>query len=218
VLWRRTVGPGPESMRILPDGCLDLIWDGHRLFVAGPDSTARWHHSAGGASYVGLRFSGGTGPALLGLPADEVLDSSPDLADVWPSRAARSLADRVAADPVPEMEAWAVRRAATRDVNPIGARVLSMAWGQTPVAAMADQLGLSTRHLHRRCLPVFGYGPRRLARVLRLGRALDEARRGLPLARVAVDSGYVDQAHLNREVRALAGTTPTVLLRELRGR
>jgi AraC-like DNA-binding protein len=77
------------------------------------------------------------------------------------------------------------------------------------------QPGLSARHLHRRCLPVFGYGPRLLGRVLRLGRALDQARTGAPLAQVAVGCGYVDQAHLSREVRALAGTTPTGLLREL---
>jgi AraC-like DNA-binding protein len=90
-----------------------------------------------------------------------------------------------------------------------------MATAGVPVAAMAEQLGMSARQLHRRCLPVFGYGPRRLARVLRMGRALDEARAGLPLASVAADCGYADQAHLSREVRALAGDTPMALVREL---
>ena len=33
-----------------------------------------------------------------------------------------------------------------------------------PIAAMADQLGLGARQLHRRCLPLFGYGPKHLAR------------------------------------------------------
>jgi AraC-like DNA-binding protein len=93
-----------------------------------------------------------------------------------------------------------------------------MAGTGTPVAAMADRLGLGTRALHRRCLPVFGYGPRRLARVLRLGRSLEAARAGAPLAQVAADCGYVDQAHLSREVRDLTGTTPTRLLQELVGR
>src|SRR5260370_11036735 len=69
VLWQRTVGPAPELTRILPDGCLDLVWDGCRLFVAGPDATARQHRSRAGVLYVALRFSGRTGPALLGLPA-----------------------------------------------------------------------------------------------------------------------------------------------------
>jgi AraC-like DNA-binding protein len=214
VLWQRSVGPRPRADRILPDGCLDLLWDGERLFVAGPDSTARCHTSAGGTCYVGLRFSGGMGPALLGIGADEVLDRTPDLDEVWPGAEAHQLAERVAADPVAALETWAVTRAGACELDPLGPRVLAMASGQTPVAVMADRLGLSARQLHRRCLPVFGYGPRRLGRVLRLGRAVDQARRGRPLAEVACEAGYVDQAHLNREVRALAGTTPTTLRNE----
>jgi AraC-like DNA-binding protein len=163
-------------------------------------------------------MSAGTGPALLGMPANEVLDQSRDLGDVWPSRPARTLAGMVASDPEAALQAWAIERAAAVDVDPFGTRVLHMARVQTPVAVMANRLGLSERQFHRRCLPAFGYGPRRLARILRLGRALDQARQHVPLARVAVECGYADQAHLNREVRSLAGKTPTALLAGLAGR
>lgn len=215
VLWQRSTGPQPATSRILPDGCLDLLWDGQRLVVAGPDSTARRVESSGQSTSVGLRFSGGIGPALLGIPADELLDRSPGLDEMWPARQARQLTEMVMADPVAALEAWAGGLASRSDVDPLGARVLHMAAAGLPVATMADELGFSARQLHRRCLPIFGYGPRRLARVLRLHRALDHARTGAPLAEVAVDSGYADQPHLNREVRELAGTTPTVLLDEL---
>jgi AraC-like DNA-binding protein len=215
VLWQRDVGPEPRRTPILPDGCLDLLWDGQRLFVAGPDATARWYRSPAGASYVALRFSGGTGPALLGVPAHELRDQTVSLERLLSSRAARVLAERIAADPAAALEAWAVERFTARGVDPLGPRVLAMAGTGTPVAAMADRLGLGTRQLHRRCLPVFGYGPRRLARVLRLGRSLEVARSGAPLAQVAADCGYADQAHLSREVRDLTGTTPTRLLQEL---
>ena len=80
---------------------------------------------------------------------------------------------------------------------------------------MADRLGLSERQLRRRCLPVFGYGPRRLARILRMNRAVAAALAGRPLADVAYDCGYADQAHLCRDVLDLAGATPTELLAEL---
>jgi AraC-like DNA-binding protein len=218
VLWQRTVGPAPELTRILPDGCLDLVWDGCRLFVAGPDATARQHRSRAGVSYAALRFSGGTGPALLGMPADEVRDQTPDLEELWPSADARLLAERVAEDPVATLEAWVVERSASREVDPLGPRVLRMATAGTAVAVIAERLGLSARHLHRRCLPIFGYGPLRLARVLRLRRAVDESLTGVPLAQVAAGCGYADQAHLSRDMRALAGTTPRGLLRELGSR
>jgi AraC-like DNA-binding protein len=214
VLWQRTLFGRSGGTRIVPDGCLDLLWDGNRLFVAGPDTAARWHPSPADVAYVAVRFSGGLGPALLGFRADEVRDRSPNLEELWPSRQARLLSERVEADPAAVLEAWVVERAARCDLDPFGPRVLAMAKAGSSMAAMADRLGISTRQLHRRCLAAFGYGPRRLARVMRFGRALEEIRRGAPLAQVAAACGYADQAHLSREVRTLAGTTPMGLLGE----
>jgi AraC-like DNA-binding protein len=215
VLWERDVGPAPGPTRILPDGCLDLLWDGRRLAVAGPDTAARWHASPPGTCYAALRFSGGTGPALLGVPADELRDRTAYLDELWPAAAARELGEQVAADPVAALTRWATRRSAALErEEPLGPRVLSMATRGMPVAEMADLLGLGVRQLHRRCLPLFGYGPRHLSRVIRLNRALASARLGAPLAVVAAGCGYADQAHLSREVRALVGTTPSDLLRE----
>ena len=71
VLWQRKLDSAPVGTPIMPDGCLDLLWDGNRLFVAGPDTAARWHQSPAGTTYVALRFSGGLGPTLLGVPADD---------------------------------------------------------------------------------------------------------------------------------------------------
>uniref|UniRef100_UPI002458F2DB helix-turn-helix domain-containing protein n=1 Tax=Nocardia wallacei TaxID=480035 RepID=UPI002458F2DB len=68
-----------------------------------------------------------------------------------------------------------------------------------------DELGLGARRLHRMSLSAFGYGPKMLARVLRLQRALRLARAGVPFAETAFRAGYADQAHLAREVRELAG-------------
>jgi AraC-type DNA-binding domain-containing proteins len=73
-------------------------------------------------------------------------------------------------------------------------------------------VGLSPRQLHRRSLDAFGYGPKTLARVLRLNRALTLARAGVELADVAATTGYADQAHFARDVRELTGTTARALL------
>jgi AraC-like DNA-binding protein len=211
VLWQSSVAPAGRT-RILPDGSLDLIWDGRALLVAGPDSAARWHESPAGSCYTGLRFHYGIGPALLGIPASQVLDASPGLAQLWPSAAVRPLAERMAADPAAALAGCAAQRGRDHPADPLGARVHALARRALPVAQMADQLGLSTRQLHRRCLPVFGYGPRRLSRILRMRRALDCARAGQPLAQVAATCGYADQAHLTRELAALGGGPPTSLL------
>jgi AraC-like DNA-binding protein len=51
-----------------------------------------------------------------------------------------------------------------------------------------------------------------LERVLRMQRAVELARRGSPFASVSAVTGYADQAHLSREVRAMAGVPLGVLL------
>jgi AraC-like DNA-binding protein len=84
--------------------------------------------------------------------------------------------------------------------------------GGAGVWGLAGSVGLSERQLHRRCLNAFGYGPKMLDRVLRMNVALDQARTGLALADVAVRTGYADQAHFTRDVKALTGVPPRILL------
>ena len=78
-------------------------------------------------------------------------------------------------------------------------------------AETADDLGWTTRTLHRRCLTAFGYGPSVLRRVLRFRRAVALLRAGVAPADVAARAGYADQPHLSRDVRAFAGVSPARL-------
>ncbi|MET7699549.1 helix-turn-helix transcriptional regulator [Streptomyces sp. NPDC005485] len=220
VVWSRTLGSpdDPVIRPVLPDGCMDLLWSEGRLLVAGPDTHA-YVPVAGErpVRWAGVRFPPGTAPALLGVPACELRDLRVELADLWPASEVRRLTARVdaAADPVAALEDVALERAADRDpADPLLRRLAAALGAGRPVAATADELGLGVRQLHRRSLAAFGYGPKTLARVLRLQRALALAREGVTFAETAVRCGYADQAHLARDVRELAGQT----LGELLGR
>ncbi|MGW2642094.1 helix-turn-helix domain-containing protein [Streptomyces sp. NPDC001348] len=215
VVWRRTL-EAPAVRPVLPDGCMDLLWNEGRLLVAGPDTHA-YVPDGRPRRWAGVRFPPGTAPALLGVPAYELRDLRVDLADLWPAARVRSLSARVdaAPDPARALEDVALERAfEAGPPDPLLGRLVTALAAGRPVAATADGLGLGARQLHRRCLSAFGYGPKTLARVLRLQRALALARAGVPFAESAVRAGYADQPHLAREVRDLAGTT----LRELLGR
>ncbi|WP_432101491.1 helix-turn-helix domain-containing protein [Streptomyces sp. WAC 04229] len=213
VVWTNTP-TAPEPGRVLPDGCMDLLWHDGRLLVAGPDTRA--HLTEGTpAPWAGVRFPPGTAPALLGVPARELRDRRVDLTDLWPAARARRLAARVnaAADPASGLEAAALSRAAEAEPpDPLLRRIVAALDAGRPVADTADELGIGARLLHRRSLAAFGYGPKTLARVLRLQRALALARAGTPLAETAARTGFADQAHLTRDVRELAGVTPGELL------
>lgn len=208
VAWAST--SDGRAGRVLPDGCMDLLWYGDRLVVAGPDTGAFWSVTAAGATVAGVRFAPGSAPGVLGLPAHAVRDQRVPLDAVWDPALVRALEERVAAAPRPARALERIvadhgRRAP--DLDPLLAEVVRRADRDEAVGAIADAVGLSARQLHRRALDAFGYGPKLLARVLRLQRALAHAGQGTALATVAAHHGYADQAHLARDVRDLTGTT-----------
>jgi AraC-like DNA-binding protein len=162
--------------------------------------------------------------AGLDLPADEVLGTdivmaqeALRLAADWPGRFAA-------------LDAWLTRRAVRLSAPRVSPQV-SHAWrlllhvgGAMTIAAVADEVGWSQRRLADRFAAEIGLAPKAAARVIRF----DRARRrlaarardaspdglGLGLADLAAACGYFDQAHLNREFRALAGCAPMSWLAE----
>lgn len=215
MVWRRITTD--EDVRILPDGCMDLIWsDTGEIVVAGPDSHAQMFRSRPGRALVGLRFASGLGPVVLGVPAHELRDQRLPLDAIWPTADVRRLAERVSAGPTPGevlVSAAAERLHASDGSVAASAEIARLLRAGRSVTSVAESLGLSERQLRRRSLDAFGYGPKTLSRILRLDRAVRLAREGLPFVESAAEAGYADQAHLARDVRALAGVSMTQLTR-----
>lgn len=226
-VWTQRIEPGQRPMihRIVPDGCIDIVWLDRFLHVAGPDTGPVLAPIPPGSLVVGIRFRPGLAPTMLGLPATDLLDGRIGLEHLWGGASGR-LAEQLdaAADPRAAMavlerellrrlpDAAPVDRLAEGVVAELGAGPRSPV-----VSGLAATLGSSERQLHRRCLDAFGYGPKMLDRVLRFQRFLAMARMAAPageagLARLAADAGYADQAHLTRECRALSGLPPRQLL------
>ncbi|HMK12226.1 MAG TPA: helix-turn-helix domain-containing protein [Acidimicrobiales bacterium] len=202
VVW--TSEPTGDLYRVLPDGCMDIIWSTEgTLLVAGPDTTAFLTSGTSGTTLTGIRFAPGFAPILLRLPAHHLRDQRADLDAVVPTRVARQLADRLAAsgDPGSVLEDIALDVDASEQVELIAA----CARDGKAVNLIARDVGLSPRQLQRRCLDAFGYGAKTLARILRMNRALDIVRTGAAYADAAARAGYADQPHLARDVKALAG-------------
>ncbi len=222
-LWERRVpaGAAPNVRRVLPDGCIDLIWsDGMGLLAVGPNTTAFLAPLAPGEGAVGVRFRPGGAPALLGVAGDALRDLRAPAAEVWGPGAER-LEDEVASAGRPGERAgllldWLGRRVArASSPDPLVAAAVAALTGDPaePVAALADRLGVGQRHLRRRFAAEVGYGPKRFARGVRLQRALAMAGAGgaRGWSEVAYVAGYADQSHLVNDCRALAGVPPTLL-------
>jgi AraC-like DNA-binding protein len=205
--WWSSTADG--DVLVLPDGCIDVLWIDGELVVAGPDRRARRHHGRPGAEVGGVRLHPGVAPALLGVSAQELVDRTVPLDQLWRSGPARRAIDAVGCA-APGAERAAAVEALLRGLEPVeldprAAWVADRLRAGASVAAVADELGWGERRLQRAALRWYGYGAKHLARVLRLQRALAGARTGTTLAAVAADAGYADQPHLARDVRDLTG-------------
>lgn len=192
---------GDDPVRVLPDGCMDLIRMDGRVVVAGPDTSAMIA-VRGPQTMAGLRFRPGVLPRLLGVPAAELVGRRVPLDELCTVGRHPHLADitgQLAARPVRlETAPWSLD--GLRQVT------TTLAMG-TSVEQLARDTGWSARTLQRQCQAVYGYGPAMLRRILRFRRAVSLLRSGRSPADVAAAAGYSDQPHLHREMRAFAGTT-----------
>jgi AraC-like DNA-binding protein len=209
----------PHVERIPPDGCIDLLWTRRGLEIAGPDTQSFALGSMPGARIVGLRFLPAAAPVFLGVPASALVDCHVSAIDVLGSRATPLIDALYAATTANEAASVLFSHTKTwlqREPDPLveeTIREVRRTIASPSIAELAARLGVSERHLRRRFAESVGYAPKTFQRITRLRRFVaGAARTKRALATLAVDSGYADQSHLNREVRALAGLTPSELV------
>jgi AraC-like DNA-binding protein len=221
--WINQPGVAGAEQSVLPDGCIDLIYrggaDGGQLFASALidrpvpiSATSAW--------FVGVRFRPAMVRAILDLDPVECRDRNVPVRAIAACFVA--LEERLAESASAE-EAFVILKRA------VDARLAQREGACTPrrvqeavallarggdVHTIAHTLGLSERSLHRDLVRWSGLAPKTLARILRMQRCLAALRAGrMPLALLALRLGYADQAHMTRELKALAGVTPREIVR-----
>jgi AraC-like DNA-binding protein len=189
-------------------------------FIAGMHAAPSLVEGPPSWSCIELRLTPLGAHRLLGLAMHELTNRTVELEDVLPrveELTARLRDTSSWADRFDLVEAFLTRRLAD-SVVPSPAvewswQRLRQSGGRAPIGALASELGWSHRRLIARFREAIGLAPKTAARVLRFDRAVT-ALRASPngLAEIAFECGYFDQAHLNRDFRELAGTTPTAFL------
>ena len=224
--------PAPVRRREAPGGVVPLIISfGAPITVTGPGSAPRRLTSFTGGLSDGPALTEHEGRQhgvqvdltplgayrLFGRPMRDLANETVDLADVL-GPAAGELAGLLAAAPD-----WARRFALLDDAlarrmlaGPRPSAEVTWTWrrlvrtaGRVRIADLAREVERSPRYLTARFDEQVGLPPKTVARTLRFRRAAALVLCGVPLAEVATRCGYVDQPHLNREFRTLAGCTPT---------
>jgi AraC-like DNA-binding protein len=212
---RRAELPGGRIVLVISFGpTLDVDGRTFGSFVAGlHDAPALTEHAGEGHGIQAYLTPLGA-RRLLRMPMSELTRQVVPLDDLI-GGAAHELAERLATAPD-----WGTRfsllereiAARTLEAPPV-APELEWAWRRlhdgVPVGELAGELGWSRRHFATTVRRELGVAPKPLARLLRFERAVERLCAGDDLADVALDSGYYDQAHFNRDFKAFAGVTPT---------
>jgi AraC-like DNA-binding protein len=217
------------------------------FFVVGAMTSPAVVWQTGWTDVMGVRFRPGGARPFLGLPASELTDAILPLDTVWEDAA--ELFERTAAIRVSrEHEALDGRtaalgarerlRARSRIVDTMLRRRIETNLANDPVVSAAmrlidvhegcirmdaieGRLGITQRSLERRFQTQIGLSPKVASRITRFQSAAGVLRSDpeTPLARLAVERGYHDQAHMTREFREFAGLPPAAYaLERLTGR
>jgi AraC-like DNA-binding protein len=214
------------ELELVPDGCIDIYWNGDQLVVAGPSTELVTVETPVRSTFVGARFAPGVAYRWLGVSARELLNAHVPLDDVWNRRSVQKAVEALSAVADSTTAASLLEGILSDRLSSVPpsdpmieatiAAARAPAFEHGIVRNVVDGYGWSERTLRRRCEEAFGYGPKTLDRILRFQRfltLLGTSRSAL--SHVAAAAGYADQAHLAREVRRLAGQSPSGLSAEL---
>jgi AraC-like DNA-binding protein len=229
--------PETGTQTIYPDGRCELIvhlgkaphyrdmtgWhEQARNLFAAQRITAVQLRSAGGIDCFGVRLQPAASGLIAGRSLPKCRDRIVDLEDLDASFAKslrRAVRKFSSGDEAPLWRLLEMRcRGAAIDAR-IEAAVLRIEarGGQVRIDSLPRAAGLSLRGFQTRFRAHVGLPPKEFARIVRLQatlRALDGG--DLPLAALATDAGFADQAHATREVQRVTGLTPARLRTELR--
>ena len=221
--------PASLRRREVPGGRVPLIigfgpplWvDGerHSSFVAGLHDRPSITEYRGESRGIQIDLTPLGARRLIGVPMRELTARVVGLADAL-GPAAGLLVEQLAGT-----RDWARRFALVDDwiltrvaATPRSVPEVAWAWaalqrsaGNVAIGTLTERTGWSSRHLIDRFRDQVGVTPKLAARILRFERVIARVERahGVGWADIAYDCGYYDQAHLNRDFRQFAGTTPT---------
>jgi AraC-like DNA-binding protein len=173
----------------------------------------------GQVDLLAVRFRAGGGAAFMPIPAYELTNFTLTPADVF-GAAIGDLEERLyeARQHVPTqinlLDAFFLARLAPTPAMRVSwhiAQRLEATAGTLAITDLARDMGYSIRSIDRIFRQHYGISPKFFARIARMQRALALLAVAAPdvtLARLALEIGFYDHAHLTREFQALTAHTP----------
>lgn len=223
----------PDSPdRVLPDGCMELIFHFGDPFQIVKKGVARLQDRSilfgqiesfvemmpsGKTGLVAVRFKPSGLAPFVNIPVSEFNHGAVSIEHVFGKEAERLEALVMLSETVEErmqvIEQFLISRLYRSEHDRIvhsSLQYLGLT-NMMSVDQLANSHGISMRQLERKFKNTTGLSPKTLMRIMRFQRffALLESENELNLTQLALDAGYYDQAHFIRDFHRFAGMSPT---------
>lgn len=218
----------PGTMRIMPDGCADMIVNigatvpsGNNnipihpgnVYLVGTMTMASQVTRLPHSHMIGIRFRPGGLSAFYEFPMHELVNAFIDTAH-------RDILSEIDADErlTERLDRFFLKRLTQR-----ASRIVSITadiyrhQGQLSVEDLAGRHHITTRSLERLMKNSVGISPKALIKIIRLQAALRRIKQpaaSKSLLHIAYETGYYDHAHLTNEIKKYTGLSPSALTRK----
>ena len=97
---------------------------------------------------------------------------------------------------------------------PFAVQQINRSKGRLPILQLMDETCICQRHFERKFKAYTGYTPKEYSRIMKFRNTIDLLKNYVPdnLLTIAVEAGYYDLSHFNKEIRQLSGNTPASFL------
>ena len=219
--WWLDVAHGDTTLEVIPDNAIDLVMspqiaDLSLLYL--PASCTFSIPLSGPITYVGISFRAESAASFFSVSQTTIQSCLPG-ENATTTLHTQSLLDGIQGLSIPDqlaatMDSLATTKLSNQHDSAITTHKLDIdkalaamheSVGTSGMKSIAERFELSDRQFRRIMASLFGYGPKKVQRVMRLQSCLREI---LVADTILFEDGYYDEAHKIKEIRALTGLTP----------
>ncbi len=221
-----------NHMGVIPDACIDILFikkDGKiKTRIAGTRFIKGETCTEQNGEYFGVRFMPGYNPVSKKIKLSELVDHEENFEDVvtFGDEKERLLENMYVATSFEEkinifMNYYKHTRNREEDKNSLKyvlRNKLLKSNGDIKLTELSTLTGYSLRYLNKKVHEDFGMNPKSLIRFIRFQKSINDMIKTLNHIHcidTALDSGYYDQSHFNKEFKQLSGLTPTHYIENL---
>lgn len=230
-LWIATTNEKEITSKILPDGCVDIVFDldkqNHlssksKIRISGMMTKFKIVTSRKNSKTLGIRFKTGKFKAITNLPLSEIKDTTTNASNIFP-QLNNSLLDELASKKHDLEKLQLINRFLSAEINGADLMANSLEYSvcksiQTnykhlDLSEIAKLNCISLRQLERRFKASIGVTMKEYHSIIRFNKTKNYIAKNpnLSLLNIAFDHGYFDHSHLSKEIKKMSGVNPSQL-------